>query len=185
MSTPSTKPTKTVVQRLLVHINPSVDISLLIQKLCNTISVSPGFNDFYWGKTIEDPSKCEILCRESSLSISPALLPHLHRNPNERMEIPLTSYSMGLQISTRRISLQPPPRKIRLFDMENVHPNPKMPLPPLTKLVPSPLRTNRRNAFILPAALFPAHQHIHRRDRFHPFPERLFGYFGCKDIPIW
>lgn len=70
MSISTMKPTETVVQRLLIDINPSVNIALLVQKLCNTLSQSAGFYSLYWGKMIEDPSKCEILCREFALGLS-------------------------------------------------------------------------------------------------------------------
>lgn len=70
MSAPLIKlPAETVIQRLLVDIKPSVEIKPLFQILCNTISISPGFHALYWGKVIEDPSKCEMLCRESAFPI--------------------------------------------------------------------------------------------------------------------
>jgi hypothetical protein len=53
---------ESVGQRLFISINPKTNINVQIQRLHDAVCTVEGFHGLYWGRFIENPSRCEILC---------------------------------------------------------------------------------------------------------------------------
>jgi heme-degrading monooxygenase HmoA len=67
------------IQRLLIHINPEISIEQSVQQLHDVASTVNGYAGTYWGRLVEDPTKCEILCCK--------LIPSAHERRNKLQPI--------------------------------------------------------------------------------------------------